>query len=60
MKAPKVAPLAAQIAIPKTDDDAIKKKRKMELQKLQGGTGRESTIFTPLNQSQTNRLGGAG
>lgn len=60
MKAPKIAPPPAPIAIPKIDDDAIKKKRKMELQKIQGGTGRQSTIFTPLNQSQTNRLGGAG
>jgi hypothetical protein len=60
MKAPKVAPPPAQIAIPKMNDDALKKKRKTELKKLQGGTGRESTIFTPLNQSQTNRLGGAG
>jgi hypothetical protein len=60
MKTPKVAPPPTQIAIPKIDDEAVKKKRKIELQKLQGGSGRQSTIFTPLNQSQTNRLGGAG
>lgn len=60
MKSPKVPPPPPQIAIPKIDDEEIKKKKKMDLQKLQGGSGRQSTIFTPLNQAQTNRLGGAG
>lgn len=53
MKAPKPAPLPPVIAIPKPTMDSMREKKKIELQRLQAGSGRASTIFTDLTSPVT-------
>jgi hypothetical protein len=57
VKTPKPAPPPK--AIPIKTDDQVKEKKRMELQRLQKGSGRASTVFSDVRSSTTNKMGGS-